>query len=286
MSRPTSLATGDPDRYVRIVEPRSDNERVPRTTLQTVERALSFLEYVAQARSAPRLRDVATGLGLNITTVYHLFNTLQARGYVTRDADGTVRIGSQAALIYQGMVRTFVPGRDLRPIIEQLTESTEETSYLTSLVDASVVIQALVEAPQALRVSGLYVGYSGQEHLRASGKAVLAHLPADRREAMLRVRLAGHDEPARAEILDGLAEELEVIRRRGYAIDDQGYSPGVCCVAAPYFGSDGEIVGSVAVSAPAVRFPKARKPLTAAVMEAAHAASAVLGHAAHDAASQ
>ena len=52
-------------------------------TLQTVERALSFLEYVATAPVPPNVRDVAKALDLNITTSYHLLRTLVARMQVS-----------------------------------------------------------------------------------------------------------------------------------------------------------------------------------------------------------
>jgi DNA-binding IclR family transcriptional regulator len=253
-----------------------------RTTLQTVERALSFLEFVAEARTPPRVREVAEGLGLNITTTYHLFNTLHARGYVTRDADGKLRIGTRAALLYHAMVRTMVPSRALRPVVEQLAASTQETAYLTSLVDTGVVIQAVIEGSQTLRVSGLYVGYSGQEHLRASGKAVLAHLDDEGRAALLQRHLATLGDRERRAFLTAFSAELEAIRQRGYALDDQGYERGICCVAAPYFAADGQVVGSFTVSVPAVRFPRARRALTAAVVNAATTASNVLGFSAPD----
>ena len=84
----------------------SDNEKAP-TTLQTVKRALAFLEAVAEARQPPRLRDVAQTLGINVTSSYHLLNTLQLAGYVTRDPDGTFRIGGRAAILYEWAAPEF-----------------------------------------------------------------------------------------------------------------------------------------------------------------------------------
>jgi len=138
----------------------ADNEKAT-TTLQTVERALAFLEAVAQARRPPRLKEVAQALSINVTTSYHLLNTLQLAGYVTRDSDGTLRIGSRAAILYQGLVRNFALGRELMPVIAELSASTGETTYIAALNHEKVIIQALVEGDQAVRVTGLYVGFSG-----------------------------------------------------------------------------------------------------------------------------
>jgi DNA-binding IclR family transcriptional regulator len=181
----------------------SDNEKTP-TTLQTVERALAFLETVAQARRPPRLKEVAEALGINVTTSYHLLNTLQMAGYLTRDSDGSLRIGGRTAILYQGLVRNFALGRELTPVIEELSGSTGETAYIAALNREKVIIQAVVEGDQAVRVTGLYVGFSGSEHIRASGKAVLAHLPDEQRNAALRHCMPG----ASADELKSVTQEL------------------------------------------------------------------------------
>jgi IclR family transcriptional regulator, acetate operon repressor len=251
----------------------SDNEKAP-TTLQTVERALAFMEAVAQARQPPRLRDVAETLGINVTSSYHLLNTLQLAGYVTRDADGTLRIGGRAAILYRGLVRNFELGRELSPLVGALSATTGETAYIAALNRGKVFIQALVEGDQAVRVTGLYVGFSGSEHIRASGKAVLAHLPDQERDSMLGRCLPG----ATTEELDAVLDELRQVREQGWALDDGAFQEGACCIAAPFFRPDGFVAGSLAVSVPATRFTAAREDITEAVLSSAQQASQIVGH--------
>jgi IclR family transcriptional regulator, acetate operon repressor len=251
----------------------SDNEKPP-TTLQTVERALAFLEAVAQARRPPRLKEVAEALGINVTTSYHLLNTLQLAGYLTRDSDGTLRIGGRTAILYQGMVRNFALGRELMPVIAELSADTGETSYIAALTREKVIIQALVEGDQAVRVTGLYVGFSGSEHIRASGKAVLAYLPDQQCSTVLRHCLPG----ASARELESVIEELRKVREQGWALDDGQFQEGVCCIAAPFFRSGSCVTGSIAVSVPAARFSAAREHITGAVLSAALRATQIARH--------
>jgi DNA-binding IclR family transcriptional regulator len=255
---------------------RSDAEKRP-TTLQTVERALAFLEAVALAPRPPLLKDVTAQLGLNITTGYHLFNTLRESGYLVRDGDGTLRVGSRAAVPYQGLMRQLDLGRDVQPIVTDLSSTTDETAYLTSRAGDGVVVRAVAEAQQAVRVSGLYIGFSGQEHRRASGKAVLAFLPSGAKRTLLDLCL--HDLPPkeRAQVLTDLEQELEVVRRRGYALDEQTFQPSVCCIAAPYFGANEEVAGSIALSVPVIRFTRSKAALIPRVVQAAATVSELLG---------
>jgi IclR family transcriptional regulator, acetate operon repressor len=250
----------------------SDTEKGP-TTLQTVERALAFLETVAQAHRPPRLKDVAQALGINVTTSYHLLNTLQMAGYLTRDTDGTLRIGGRTAILYQGLVRNFALGRELMPVVEELSARTGETAYIAALNREKVIIQALVEGNQPVRVTGLYVGFSGSEHIRASGKAVLAHLPDSERDAALKHCLPR----ASAEELAGVLRELREVRKLGWALDSGQFQQDVCCVAAPFFRSGGAVTGSVAVSVPEARFSATQEVVTDAVLRSAQRASQIAG---------
>jgi IclR family transcriptional regulator, acetate operon repressor len=253
---------------------RSSDTDNAKTTLRTAERALAFLEAVALAPRPPLLKEIAAELGLNLTTGYHLLNTLQQAGYISRDDDATLRIGARVAVLHQGMLRHFALGRELRPVIEELRQVTGETAYIAGLTTEGVVIQELVAATHAVGVTGLHVGFTGSEHIRASGKAVLAHLDESRRVALLS-RCLGAASPKE---LDEVMVALAVVRDRGWAADDGDYQDGVCCVAAPFFFSTGLIAGSVAVSAPESRFLEASPALIRAVCTAGERASARLGY--------
>jgi DNA-binding IclR family transcriptional regulator len=258
----------------------SDNEKRPMVLL-TAQRALAFLEAVAMADRPPTIKDVSAELAINITTAYHLLNTLRQSGYLVRDADGTLRVGARVSVLYQSMLRHFVLGRDLRPVVEQLAADTDETAYLASHSHDGVVIETVVEARQTVRVSGLYVGYSGSEHRRASGKAVLAFLNPDSREALITRCLSGLSAAARKQALAKLNAQLETIRTQGWALDDQEFQPSVSCAAAPFFRADSSVAGSVTVSAPSARFDTNRDALVIAVRKAAWEISTLLGYVLH-----
>jgi IclR family acetate operon transcriptional repressor len=249
----------------------------PATTLQTVERALTFLEVVADSPRPLRPKDVAEHLGVPLPTSYHLLNTLLHRGYITKEADGTLSIGSRVALLHHGLLRRFAVGSASRKVVDELSISTGETSYLTGYSDEGVVIQAVREGTQAVAVTGLRIGFSGSEHVRASAKAVLAFLPKDEWTALVKRAMGRVSKAEYARVVSQLEREFVQIRRRGWAIDDEGYQDGVCCVGAPYFGADGTVLGSMALSAPIARFKLTKDTLTTAVLEASDEISELLG---------
>jgi DNA-binding IclR family transcriptional regulator len=199
-------------------------------------------------------------------------------GYLARGDDGTVRVGARVALLYRGLIRHLAFGRDLHPIVAELSEATQETAYLAGLTRNSVMIQDVVEGGQAVRVAGLHIGFHGSEHLRASGKAILAHLDEAGQQSILGPITQPMSKKARIQLQSHLERELERVRSQGWALDDRGFDEGVCCVSAPIFGPDGEIAGSVTVSMPAERFQENRERTVRAVKQAAKKASHMIGY--------
>ena len=246
-------------------------------TLQTVERALAFLELIAMSGSELSVREVAGRLGINLATCYHLYNTLAAHGYVERNPDQTLRVGQQAAVLYDGYRRAFSGQRRMQEFVAELAAATTETAWLSTLAGDAVVLTAYAESPQPVRATGLYVGLAGLEHVRSSGKAVLAHLDDERRERILRKSLSGIAPAQHPAIRDALERDLAVVRERGWALDDEDYNAGIVGVAAPFFSSDGAVLGAVGVWAPSARAHQSLDVLAERVVAAAREASALFG---------
>ncbi|MDP3747393.1 MAG: IclR family transcriptional regulator [Phenylobacterium sp.] len=245
-------------------------------TLQTVERALSFLEYVAEAPEPPSIRDIAKALDLNITTCYHLLRTLVARGYIERNDSGGLELGDGIDVLARGYRRAQNTEQRLAGIVRRLAASTLETCFLSLKEGDRVVLKVLIEGSQRLRVSGLYVGMKGNEHRRAAGKAVLAHLDGAARAAMLEPSLAQMPDRQRKAMLSALEKELQQTTVRGWSIDEGQSEDGITALGAPVFDASGSVFGAVGVVAPDFRLEKSREAIQASMMSAAAEASELL----------
>jgi DNA-binding IclR family transcriptional regulator len=77
---------------------------------------------------------------------------------------------------------------------------------------------------------------------------------------------------------DVLRKQLEVIRRRGYAVDDEEMEAGVCAVSAPICDRQGAVIAAISVPSPISRMTQERIPeIAEALKEAARAISQRLG---------
>lgn len=246
------------------------------TTLQTVERAISFLEYVAEAPEPPHIRELSDDLDLNITTCYHLLRTLVARNYIKRRADGRLELGDGVNKLFRSYRRAMDIEEYLADVVKRLAAETLETSSL-SLVDGnSVTLKVLVEGSHRLRVAGLYVGLKGHEYRRAAGKAVLSHLGEKDKSAMLDKSLADMTDKQSRPIRKALEKELKQTAARGWAMDDGQTEEGIIAIGAPIFDAQGKVLGAVSIILPTVRMEKSRDKFINAVTGAAGEATQLL----------
>jgi DNA-binding IclR family transcriptional regulator len=245
--------------------------------IQSVRRALHILEVLTRQPEGLSVKEIARRVGLNVSTTHHLVNTLEAENYISWLPSGVCGLGLAIPKLYGAFLQAFQPNAHLLEILNNLARNTRETSYITTWQNSDIVMQAIVESPQALRIGGLYVGYQGFAHARASGKALLAYLSEAQLNAYLEkypptplTSSTFHDPAA-------LKAHLKIIARQGYAVDSEEFAPGVCCVAAPVILPDGQVMSALSVSAPAQRFAENKQQLILAVTQAAHDAAALLG---------
>jgi DNA-binding IclR family transcriptional regulator len=247
-----------------------------RYTLQTVERAIAFLEYVALASEPPAIRDISKALDLNITTCYHLLHTLMALHYIERNDDGGLELGDGVGVLVHGYRRADSPERHLSNVVKRLEAQTLETSFLSLREGDNVILKLLFEGSQKLRVAGLHVGLKGREHRRAAGKAVLAHLDEAARTRMLDESLAQMPDRQRKATLKSLEKELPLVEARGWATDDGQIEQDIVAIAAPIFDASGSVLGALGIVTPVFRMDKSRDMFLDSVMAAAAEASQLL----------
>lgn len=240
-------------------------------TLQTVERAISFLEFVGTAPEPPSINDVSAALELNITTAYHLLRTLVKRNYIKRDSAGRLELGDGIGILFSGYQRTLDTEETLENVVKRIARLTQETSFLSLREGKNVVLRVLLEGSQRLRVAGLYPGLQGHEHRRAAGKAVLAHLSNADKSAMLEASLENIPDRERKSFRKALDKELALIVSRGWSVDEET-EEGIIAIAAPVFDASGDVLGAVGIVTPRFRMDKSRDTflnvVTSGAMEA------------------
>lgn len=247
--------------------------------LVALDRALRVLATFSDARPRRSLTEIAAELALDKAVVFRVLQAFVAHGLMGRDA------ATEAYFITPAVMRWIfaVPGfQQLRalalPQMIRLRDVSNETVFL-SMVDGEHRISVFqLESPhQMKRVVPL--GVRHRIVYGATGKAVLAFMPAERIKRILDRtplrRLAAGTFVRRA----ALEAELRRTRARGYAVGVQEEVPNVAGVAAPIFDHAGQVVAVLTVTGPVQRFhTEARAEVAPHVVAAARRISQQLGY--------
>ena len=206
-------------------------------TLRSVRRALDVLDLLAAHPEGLPIKRIACDLRLNISTCYHLLNTLMASGYVQRDPETSmIRLGLKVASLSNSLalrVSDQPEWKPLRPLLYDLTEATHAASYLALWQDGDTVIQSIVEWPDAEKVPELYVGFRGGSHMHALGRALLSVGGHDALQQYMQHPGIAAKIQQHALNLDALRRILDETRTRGFSLDLEEFKPGICYVGAP-----------------------------------------------------
>ena len=250
-------------------EPAIDPADGGRNRSTSVRRALGLLLFVGE-HDDPRgvsLKDVAAGLELNKSTALRLFEPLVDFGLITQDDEtGRFRLGSRVVSLGQ----SFLSKVDLRavahPALRGLMTDTGETVHLTIYDHPDVVYVDKVESPNVVHMRS-EIGKRMPAYSTATGKAFLAHLPAEQvADAIARGLPRRTANTITTE--EGLRAALREVRERGWAVDDVENEDGVRCVGAPILDHLGTVVAALSVSGPAMRVTEDRVPELGAQVKA------------------
>ncbi len=237
--------------------------------IQSIERAFAILEEVARSRDGVTLAELSKRLGLHTSTVFHLVQTMVARGYVRQMREGRrYRIG-RPLFALAAAARDEIELISLAtPVLENLSAETGETGHFGVWSGGSVVVLAKTHGAGAFQMAGS-VGPLRPAYCTGLGKALLAALAPsqlDRYLATTELRpLSPHTtvEPER------LRRQLEEVRRDGIAFDDGEFDPEVRCVAVPVRDFTGRVAGALGISGPIWRLSLARLQECATLVRAA-----------------
>jgi DNA-binding IclR family transcriptional regulator len=238
-------------------------------TGSSAERSLRILTLLASEGRTLSLADVAARLGLPKGTAHRLCSQLQAAGFLARGVDE--RSYSVGPALRRLALDTLTHGveRGLRhEVLAELVAQVGETCNFTTLDGASVLYLDRVEASWPLRLT-LDVGSHVPLHCTASGKLLLAQMPADARDALIAELPLPRMTRNTIVSPKALRAECELIARQGYAADREEFIAGLIAIAVPVRAADGVARAAIAVHAPVARMTLEGAVAKLAAMQAA-----------------
>ena len=228
--------------------------------VQSVDRALSILETLAEDDESYRLSDLAVRTGLSASTVHRLLATLESRRFVQFDrTQSKWHVGSRAFTVGASFARRRNFSAQAIPYLRKLRDLTRETANLAVVDDEFIIVLTRMESREIMRSLTL-VGGRVPMVTSGVGKAVLATYSDEDVGAVIR----HHGMPRLTERSivrpSDLFKELEKIRKQGFALDDEEACMGLRCVAAVVYNDCADPLAAISVSGMTGRMTDQRLP--------------------------
>ena len=251
------------------------NKDHPTPTIQVLERTFALFDVLAQHSDPMALKDISERTGLHPSTAHRILNDLAAGRFVDRPQAGVYRLGMRL-LELGNLVKARMSVREaaLTPMRELHRLTNQAVNLSVRQGDEIVYIERAYSERSGMQVVRA-VGGRAPLHLTSVGKLFLAAEPNDRvRVYASRTGLAGHTRNSITQ-LPALERELDGVRARGLAQDNEELEIGVRCVAAGVYDDSGKLVAGLSISAPADRLEPG---WTDRVKATAEEISRALGH--------
>lgn len=233
---------------------------------QSALRAVRLLKLFSREEPELPLAEISRRAGLNKTTTHRLLQALASEAMLERNPDsGSYRLGSAVVALGSQALAGDDLRRRARPLLESLAAETGETATLEVPVENTMLILDEVTGGRRVAAGG-NVGTRWAMHATSTGKAVIAFAA----DGM--TRLGERLTPLTARTITDrarLAEQLDEIRRRGFAETVDELEDGFSGVGTVVRGQSGEIIGALSICGPTQRLTESRRATLGATLCAA-----------------
>jgi len=212
--------------------------------IKVVAKAFSVLEVLHdQDGDGVRLSEVALRVKMPIVTVFRILRTLTSLGYVRFDGSSeTYRIAQRLKDLGHTNVAVTLT-RLSRPSMMRLLAEFEQTVNLAVFEQGKLAYRDMLEGLQSVRmqpVPGTFLSLLNS----ALGLSILAYKRKEDIEALL----TDDEMNLIPRTKKDLFSELAMIRKAGYAVENERFEKGLTCIGAPIFDSHGEPIAAISVS--------------------------------------
>jgi len=223
--------------------------------VQSIERGIDIL--MALAHGPKTLAEVTRATGLSKATAFRILGSLGYENLVVKNNSHSYTLGPGCLRLIQGATQgdgaiTAVAG----PALDALWKATEETVALHIRVGLERICVEEIPGPQPIRYVST-VGASAPLTIGSAGRVLLAYTASSEFESVLTAILRA-DAGTHSADEAWLRDELDTIRRRGYALSAGERVHGAAAISVPIHGRHG-FVAALSVLGPDFRLNKRRR---------------------------
>ena len=255
----------------------------PANLVQTIARVALILEILGHSHSGLSLGELSEKVELPKGTTHRLLTSMAYFDFIRQDqVSKHYHLGFKLVELGNNLLSHIDIRKEARPYLIDLSDDVQETIHLVVLDQNKALYIDKVDLHS--RRGGLQMvsrlGSRNPLNCTAVGKVLLAYMPEMDTEII--IQQIDPNRRTNNTITDPseLKQHLNMIREKGYAVDDEENEVGVRCVAAPIRNEIGNVVAAMSMSGPKTRITneKINNSLKFQVTETAMKISRKLGY--------
>ncbi|NLB41013.1 MAG: IclR family transcriptional regulator [Clostridiales bacterium] len=229
--------------------------------LQTLERAVSVIEALANEKNGCGVTKLSKKTNINKSTVFKILYTLSQKGYVERVPDSEdYRLGVKILQLGSAILEQMYLRSIAMPYLQQLSFATKETVHLGILDNFEVVyIEKFESVEHSIRMHS-QVGKRSPLHCTGMGKILISDFTDEEiREMYFNRSMLKYTNSTITEV-EKLVEEIISVREKGIAFDNMEHEESIRCISAPIWDRAGRIIAAISISVPVMFLTEERIP--------------------------
>ena len=244
--------------------------------LQPLADALKIIDLLGE-RETLSLDEICKALKFYEPDVLRILYTLEAGGFVIKTEE-TKYMLSRKFIYYGERVTDGLEHNSLaKPELTKLRDKYGESVQMSTLLpDLSLMFIERVDALYSLqlRPTGKITKHA---YRSGSGKVLMASLLGTEQQSKLEDIQFEKKTDNTIDHYTALIKELEVVRRQGFAIDNEELERGLTCVAVPVYNSNGTVQYAISISGATQRVREHLLEYMNALKEASSRISEIMG---------
>jgi IclR family pca regulon transcriptional regulator len=245
--------------------------------INSLAKGLSVLQAFGEAGHPLTLSEIASALGANNTTATRLCYTLTELGFIQKDRQRRYYLTPKVFTLGHSYISGLAWQKVAQYYLESLFKEVQETVNLSVLEGSKIIYLFRIRKRKYLPFD-IQIGTELPVYCTAMGKILMAMGPPERIGPILETLEFKPITARTITRLDKFLQELDRVRKKGYAINDEELSIGNRVVAAPVSDKHGYAVAAINIAVPTTEYSRSQmeKTLAPPVIRTAREISEVL----------
>lgn len=220
-------------------------------------RVITILNYVASCESGVSLSDIAKSNNIPLGTIHPIIQQLVASEYLSLNNDtGKYSIGLRLFLNGSVFLQSSTSLASINAILRSLSDKTGETSHFAKLEGGNVLYLSKAETSESIRMYSA-IGKMLPAYGTGLGKALLSQKSFSDLQMIYPNGLTAIT-PHTITSVEALYNQLQDIKKTGFAYEWEESNLGVTCIAKPIFKCN-SVCAAISVGIPVFRFSEEKK---------------------------